>query len=347
MAYRWWAAGVTLLVGIVSLTGCGPARQGSPTAGEPLQIVVSIPPQAYFVDRIGGDRVTTEIMVPPGADPHTYEPRPEQLKALSQADAYMRIRVDFEDAWMDRFAAVNPKMQIVDTTAGIERLPPDVREIGEAGHASPDHGGDKVDPHIWLSPRRVKIQAEDIYRALVALDPARANEFKVNLEAFLRDIDTLDRQIRQALQGVKQRQFIVLHPAWGYFARDYDLQMLAVEVGGQEPSAAELADLVATARKDQIKVIFVEPQFSRRAAETLAQEIGGQVLTIDPLARDWLANLRQVADTFAQVLAQASPAWKASARGSLGASETGRLGAADTRQGLTSRAPTYPRPDAP
>jgi zinc transport system substrate-binding protein len=273
---------------ILGFAACRPSPPGPPG---PLQISVSIAPQRYFVERVGGEFVAVNVMVPPGAEPHTFEPKPQQLQALSQADTYLKIGTEFEAAWLGRMQALNPAMVMVDTTQGIERQP---LPGGGAG-AAPD-------PHIWLSPALVKLQAQTIYRALVTLDPPHQPQYKANLTAFLADIDRLDGEIRQALQGVKNRRFLVFHPSWGYFARDYDLEMITIEVGGQEPSAAELVELIRQAQQANIRVVFAQPQFSQQAARTLAQQIGGDVLLIDPLAADWLDNLRQVAKTFARVL---------------------------------------------
>jgi zinc transport system substrate-binding protein len=299
---------LALLLGLL-IPGCRSTPTASPDRNT-LRIIVSIPPQAYFVDRIGGDAVTVETMVPAGSDPHTYEPKPNQLKAISQADAYLRIRIDFETAWMERFLAANPQLQVIDTTQGIERLPlpPGLDEQGT--EVAPESTTDQVDPHIWLSPQLVKRQAETIADTLSRLDPDQASQFQANLEAFLQDIDRLAAHIRQTLEGVTNRRFLVFHPAWGYFARDYDLQMLAIEVGGQEPSAAELADLIRFAQQHQIQVVCASPQFSQRDAATIAQEIDGEVLLIDPLAYDWLNNLQQVAETFAEALQPATALFK-------------------------------------
>jgi len=187
-------------------------------------------------------------------------------------------------------------MEMVDTIAGVERMPMAIPEPGQPAGAP--------DPHVWLSPRLVKVQAQTIYEALVELAPEHEAAFKANLDAFVDDIDGLDNDIRQTLSGVTQRDFIVFHPAWGYFARDYDLQQIPIEVGGREPSAQELAQLISTAQAEGIHVVFAEPQFSTASAETIAKAIDGQVLLIDPLAADWLANMQSVAQTFAEALSQ-------------------------------------------
>ena len=276
---------VVLAIAMI-LTGCGRSAGEQGDGEDVLHVTVSILPQRYFVERIGGEHVSVNVMVEPGASPATYEPKPEQLRALNQADAYLSIGVPFEDAWLERIRAANPDMLLVDTTQGIERMEVD-------GHP---------DPHIWLSPRLVKVQAATICDALVQLDPAHADDYRANLEAFQGEIDDLDAYIRETLAGVENRKFMVFHPSWGYFARDYDLEMIPIEVGGQEPSAAELAAIIERARAEGIEVIFAQPEFSTRQAETIATEIGGRVLLISALSPDWDNNLRQVAQTFAEVL---------------------------------------------
>jgi zinc transport system substrate-binding protein len=293
---------VTFVLGIIPLTGCRQMPTPTPSH-EKLHIMVSIPPQKYFVERIGNEYVNVTTMVPPGVEPHTFEPKPEQLKALSRSSAYMRIRIDFEEAWMDKFKAANPKMLLVDTTQGIQRMPLAASNQQQGKNAYADES-ENLDPHIWLSPQLVKIQAQTIANALIKLDPTHKKEYQANLEGFLADINMLDTDIRKILKGIKNRKFIAFHPAWGYFAHNYRLEMIPIEVGGQEPSAAELAALITKAKKQNIKVVFVEPQFSKQTAETIARQIGGEVLLIDPLSPDWLDNLRYVANTFAKVLSQ-------------------------------------------
>jgi len=224
-------------------------------------------------------------MVPPGFSPATYEPRPSQIGELRETQAYIRIGVPFEEAWMERIAAANEHMLIVDESQGTERI-----------------GG--TDPHIWLSPQLVQIQAQTIYDGLVDIDPGNESFYRANLDAFLADLDELDATIQDTLSGLESRKFMVFHPAWAYFARDYDLEMIPVQIGGSEPSAAEMAELIQTAREENIKVIFAQPEFNMESAETIAGEIGGEVLLISPLAPDWLENLRRVADAFATVLAE-------------------------------------------
>jgi zinc transport system substrate-binding protein len=310
--------GLVIVVALLG-TACGstqapeaqaPEAQAPPdTSGEEsspvMDVTVSILPQKYFVERIGGDHVEVNVMVEPGASPATYEPKAGQLISLSASSAYFAIGVPFENAWLDKIASANTDMLMVDTVKGIERMSMTGSFDHEEGEKHETGGeSDSPDPHIWLSPSLVKIQANNIYDALVSLDPSNQEDYRANLDSFLNDIDQLDADIRATLAGTESRKFIVFHPAWGYFARDYDLEMVPIEVGGQEPSAAELADLVTLAKEEQIQVIFAQPEFSTRDAETIADEIGGKVLLISPLAPDWLENLQSVSKTFAEVLGE-------------------------------------------
>lgn len=283
---------ILLLALFLSLAACSPvtAPEVQPsTSSELVKITVSILPQKYFAERIGGENVKVNVMVLPGESPATYEPKAEQMTALSKSVAYFSIGVPFESAWLEKIQAANAGMKMVDTTQGITR------------EATADGG---FDPHIWLSPSLVKIQSETIYKTLTELDPSHADSYKANYESFIKDIDSLDAEIRTTLDQTKTKKFIVFHPAWGYFARDYGLEMIPVEVGGQEPSAQELATMVQKAKNENIKVVFAQPEFSQKDAQTIAEEIGGEVILISPLDADWLNNLKKVSETFKKVLNQ-------------------------------------------
>lgn len=284
-----------------SVAGC--TQKPDPADSGRLDVVVSIAPQEYFVERIGGEYVNVSVMVEPGADVHTFEPKPEQMRVVSRAAAYFSIGVEFEDVWLAKIAQANPDMCLVDTVAGIQRMPMTAHHHHD-GEGEKEHEEGALDPHVWLSPELVKVQAQAIYAALTELDPAHKEAYKVNMDAFVADIDELEVEIKAALSGLKNNKFMVFHPAWGYFARDFGLEQIPVEIGGQEPSAQELAQLIELAKMEGIRVVFAQPEFSTTDAETIAREIDGQVLLINSLSPDWLENLRQVAQTFAEVLNQ-------------------------------------------
>jgi zinc transport system substrate-binding protein len=299
-----------------------------PALAEPMPVTVSIAPQAYFVKRIGGDKIDVATMVPPGADAHTFEPKPSQMAALQKAKIYFALGIDFEKAWLPRFADMNKTMAIVRTDEGIVKMAmvphahaehdhaaeaghDHQKETAPAGHdhaaetAAPGHGHGHhdhagLDPHVWLSPAQGKILATAMRDALIAADPANTDAYRVGYESLVADINALDARLKAIFAPVprERRKFMVFHPAWGYFARQYGLTQVPVESEGKEPGPAELAALIDQAGRDGIRVVFVQPQFSTRSAEVVARGIGGTVVPVDPLAEDWLANMDKAAAAF-------------------------------------------------
>lgn len=273
-------------------------------AAEKLPVFVSILPQKYFVHRIGGDLVSVQVMVQPGSNPATYEPKPRQMAALAKTRLYFSIGVPFEQAWLKKIAASSPKMTVVPTDEGIRKFP-----MAEHDHADKAVHGDSdkphpqgMDPHIWLSPLLVRQQAAIILNALQQADPKNRPAFTENYNAFIADVMKLDSELKLIFANRQKLCFMVFHPSWGYFARDYNLKQVPIEIEGKHPKPAQLEKLVAFARKQQIRVVFVQPQFSSRSAKLIAREIGGKVSFADPLAEDWLGNLRKVAREFEAVL---------------------------------------------
>ena len=287
---------------------CGLALAGAifgAGAAEPLRVFVSVLPQKTFVEKVGGDRVRVEAMVQPGDSPHTYDPTPRQVAALSQADLYVAVGGTFEDAWMGRIRGVNPRMQVLDTGEGIalRRLEAHEDAYGrDAGHHQHDHdhAHGAGDPHLWTSPPLVKQMVPRIRDALSGLDPANAALYAANAAAFADELDALDRDIRAQLAGAAGSRFMVYHPAWGYFADTYGLTQIPIEHEGKEPGPRALASLIDQARRDGVRVIFVQPQFSQKTAAQVAAAIGGRVEVMDNLSPDYEANLRQVADALAR-----------------------------------------------
>ncbi|QGT78465.1 ABC transporter substrate-binding protein [Guyparkeria halophila] len=286
------------------------ALLASPVQAATLPVAVSIPPQAYLVEAIGGDHVEVQVMVPANAEPVTYEPTPRQMAALSKAELYFSVGVPFEKGWLPRFRASNPDMAVIDTTDRIQRR-------AMTPHAGHDHGNDHAghdheaapeasarDPHVWLSPPLVRLQAETIRDALIEAAPQQAAAFHRGFRQLAEEINELDGAILDALTDIDPgaRRFLVFHPAFGYFGASYGLEQMPIEVEGKEPGPRELAGIIERARELGIRVIFIEPQFAQGAARTIAREIGGEVVTLDPLARDWPAGMRAIATTLAEAL---------------------------------------------
>ena len=275
-----------------------------------MPVFVSIAPQKYFVQQIGKHRVAVHVMVPPGADPHTYEPKPRQMVNISRARIYFAVGVPFEKVWLHKIAAASPKMTIVHTDQGIAKIPITIHHHDEEGqHHKTDkhqhvdeHANGGLDPHIWLSPPLVKAQAGTIMKALVTMDPSHRAAYEKNYEQFAAQIDHLDNELRLIFKDQQGHKFMVFHPSWGYFADTYGLKQIPIEIEGKDPKPAQLKKLIEHAREDGIRVIFVQPQFSTKSAALVAREIGGQVATADPLAEDWSGNLRVVANTFKAAL---------------------------------------------
>jgi zinc transport system substrate-binding protein len=276
-------------------------------------VFVSVLPQKFFVQQISKDFVDIAVMVLPGASPATYEPKPSQMAKLATSSLYFSIGVPFENAWLDKISGVNPKMKIIRTEEGINRLAMVEHHHDEEVHHEDRHddqhtAGDHevkheeeeihengLDPHIWLSPPLVKKQAETIAAALASAYPEQAAFFQRNLTTFLADIDRLNDELHRTLAEKKGMKFMVFHPSWGYFAKEYGLEQVAIEIEGKAPKPAQLQELIEHARENAVTVVFVQPQFSTKSAQLIAREIGGEVIFIDPLAEDWLHNMKQVA----------------------------------------------------
>ena len=251
-----------------------------------ILVAVTILPEAEFVEKVGGERVKVVVMIPPGASPHTYEPTPKQLVEVSKAKIYFKVGsgVDFELSFMNKIIEVNRNIKVVDCSEGIQVL-------------------DK-DPHIWLSPRNARIMVKNIYDALVQIDPENKDYYYQNMKSYIQELDNLDKEITRILANVTNRCFMIYHPAWGYFARDYNLTQIPVEKEGKKPTIQGLMALIDQARKLKMKVIFVSPQFDVKKAETIAESIHGKTVFLDPLAKDYVKNLRSAALELARSMTQ-------------------------------------------
>ena len=250
-------------------------------------IIVSILPQKIFVDKIGGDKVNTTIMVEAGASPHNYSPKPSQMKAISKANIYFSIGVEFEDVWLTKFTHQNKNLKVIDVSTSIEK------------YATQEHN-QELDPHIWVDPLNVKIIAKNIYNALVTEDKDNTAYYKKNLKVFLEELDSLDSDIKKILEKTpKNSSFMVFHPSWGYFAKRYNLKQIPVEIEGKEPKMKALVKLMKQARKEKIHAIFTQPEFSDKSAQIIAKNLNISVIKASPLAENWSENLKNLAKAIA------------------------------------------------
>lgn len=295
---RWIAPALILVLVLLAMPGAQ-ARAAEAPAN---RVAASILPQAYFLERIGGDRVAVEVLVGPGQSPGTYEPSPRQLARLSEARLYFRIGVPFEESLVPRLEALYPEMKVVDTARGLplRRLEESDPAHSEHGHCDHDHG--ELDPHTWLSPRLALVQSEVMARALSEQDPEGIGLYREGLKALRADLTELDERLRTILAPLEGRTLLVFHPAFGYLAGEYGLRQVAIETGGRSPGPRHLRELIHRARAEKAGAVFVQPQFSTRAAEAVAAEIGVPVVPIDPLARDYIANLEAMAGAIREAL---------------------------------------------
>ena len=286
--------------GCLNSTEPNPPADTGMTLSAPISVAVTIPPYREFAEAVGGDRVRVMVMVPAGASPHTYEPTPGQLRALAETPLYLSVGsgIEFEDAWMESLTAVNPGMQVVDTSAGITFLCPNGVDTAVAATTACADDEIRYDPHVWLSPTNARIIARNIADAYIAYAPDDAAYFEEQFVAYDAKLKHLDTNIANSFTGTDATTVLVYHPAWGYYAERYGLDMHSVETDGKEPSPAYLRQIIANAEENNIPVIFASPESPTRNAEAIADEIGGNVIYVSPLAENYTDNLVQVTDVF-------------------------------------------------
>lgn len=262
-----------------------------------VMIFVTVPPQAYLAERIGGDAVEVHTLVGKGQDPHTFEPTPRQAAALAGASLFFTVDIPFEKQLTAKVAASNRKLRIVDSTKGIVRLP-----LAELDH----HGahGNEADPHLWLTTNNLRIMADNMAAALSTAIPERKDTLHKNLASLQREISDLDKRLVTTLAPHRGKTFYVFHPAFGYFANTYGLKQKAVEISGKSPTPRQLTTLIRQAREDRVRTIFVQPQFDSKSADTVAKAINGAVVPIDPLDKEVLRNLAAIAAAIQNSLKQ-------------------------------------------
>jgi len=279
------------------------------------EVTVSILPQKFFVEKIAGDKIDVNVMVKPGASPASYEPKTSQMKKLSNSLAYFSIGVPFEKSWLEKFEDANKKMLVVDTTKGIEKQEMEAHEHHDEEDTHKDHDHEKemhqdedhdehdhtgLDPHVWLDPILVKKQAENILNALTKVDAQNKDFYTKNYQSFIKELDELDKKLESIIEPYEHKAFMVFHPSWGYFAKRYHLEQISIEIQGKEPKPAQLIELVEEAKKHDIKIVFVAPQFSQKGAKTISKSINGNVAVINPLSEKWDENLLKVATEIAK-----------------------------------------------
>lgn len=275
----------------------GPCQEAAYAQGrEKITVFTSLAPVAFVVGEIGGNLVNVHTLIPLGRDPHTFTPTPRQVVALSQAKIYFTVALTFEKELISRLASGDKSLQIVDCSAGI------ARRYMEGHDHHLQHHAVQGDPHIWLGIDPLAQMARNITESLSLEDPDGHLQFEENLGQFLERLAKVDKELTGMLSPFKGRSFLVFHPSFGYFADSFGLVQEAVEIEGKSPSPRQLTAIIKLARAHEIKVIFIQPQFDKRAAQRIAQAIDGEVLTLDPLSADVFVNLQTMAEKIATTL---------------------------------------------
>ena len=284
---------------------------GSVASASKLNVAVTLQPYAKIVEEIGGDRVSVITMIPPNADPHSYEPKPSVLKTFSKAELYLSDSSGLDQVWLPRFLSVNKKIEMAYISSGVSWMQ-ELEDHHHGDHDGEDHHENKhkheenasLDPHLWTSPKQVIKVAENVLSALIKKDSASKSYYESRYQLFIEKWTSIDQFVEKTVSQIpeKRRIFIVFHPSYGYLARDYDLIQRAIEVEGKEPKPQDLKALILEAKKNDIHAIFVQPQFSKRSAESIAKQLNAVVVSTDPLAYDIEMNLRN----FIQALLEAS-----------------------------------------
>jgi len=292
-----------LLVLTLVLAGCSSTPQDSPSQAEgkkQLSVSVSIASVQWLVDKIGGDLVKTQSLTSSGDDPHTYEPTPNQMTAITESDLFLTVGVEFEEVWIPKFLAANQNLTVVDISEGVERHMLDDHEHethSEDDHNSEEHHHEGYDPHIWLSPERMKQIADNITATLIQFDPENTAVYQANLQNVLLLINDVEAKLDDLLAEPIRKEFLMVHPSLGYLADSYGLTMLSVEIDGQEPSPAQLAEILHLSKEYGIHTLFNQLGTSPVNAQTLANQAGiSQIFEIDPMQYDWQANLLQIGE---------------------------------------------------
>ncbi|MHB1253743.1 MAG: metal ABC transporter solute-binding protein, Zn/Mn family [Candidatus Humimicrobiaceae bacterium] len=278
---------------------CSPESLKEGNKGETINIIVSIPPQAEFVEAICGNRAVITIMVPSGASPHTYEPKPAQLVGVSDAVLYVKVGtpVEFEINWLEKITDLNKNMAVADCSKNIELIEIKEEEHDEkAAEENNGHSHHGADPHIWLSLKNAILMTENIYDAVISLDPENKDYYKKNKDEYVNKIKKLDERIHDLFENAGSRVFMSYHDSWAYFARDYGLTQLTIEEEGKEPSPKKIKELIDLAESGNIRVIFASPELNYSSANIIAEGIGGSVILISPLEKDYLKNMEKMGD---------------------------------------------------
>jgi zinc transport system substrate-binding protein len=256
-----------------------------------IGVAVTIGPEVEWVNAVGGDKVSVTLMVPEGSDPHTYEPLPSQLARVSDAKMYVEIGtpLEFETNYMDKIGSTNPDMLIVNASQGIQLIP-----------NSAENESTTMDPHVWTDPKNAMIMVNNIYNGLVQVDPEDKAYFQKNRDQYISQLQELDKNTTKMLKEKQKTDILIYHPSFGYYAKDYNLTQVGAMINDEEPSPQRITMMVDIAKQNNITVLFNEPQYDPKFMQSIASQVGGQVLTVNDLDEHYIQNMMNVATQFSK-----------------------------------------------
>ncbi len=284
---------VTIITSTVCLFGCSVDKKSSDSdLKEKVSVAVSIVPQETFVKEVGGDKVDIVTMIPPGKSPENFAPTPDTMEKLSNASIYFTIGVPTENV------SILPKIEDFNKDIKIVNMADEVLKV----YSERKFESGERDPHIWLSPKRVKIMIQEIEKELSLKDPSNKSFYEKNAESYIDKLDNLDTEIQESMLSLNKNAFICYHPAFGYFADDYKLEMVSIEQEGKEATTQDFQRTIDFAKKEKIKVIFYQAEIDSKQSKTFALEIEGKTEMIEPLASEYINNLQKMAKTFKKTM---------------------------------------------
>lgn len=300
------ACSFLLAIAMLFSLGCNPSPANRAGNGR-LRVFAGIPPLAFLVEQIGGEHVKVDVLVQPGQDPHTFEPTPQQVVALGRAAVFFKIDMPFEAVLLEKVLEGSKRLAVVDATKGIKKLPLAGPCSGEAGHEH-DHElhADESDPHVWLSPPLLKTMAANIAAELCRADPDNKPTYERNLATLVNRIDAVHARAEKLLASYQGRAFYVFHPGFAYFAEAYGLKEVPIQIGGQTPSLKQLRELIGQAEKDRVTTLFIQPEFDPQSVQAIADAIHGQVVPINGLGKDVVADIEDIAVKIGKAMRESS-----------------------------------------
>lgn len=294
----WFISVLLIVPAAVFYQGCNPQEETGKR-----QISVSIMPQKYFIGRISGDLFSINVLLPDGSSPATYDPLPSQINDIARSEIYFKMGyLGFEENWIPRIEKRFPELPVIDLSEKADLI----HQPGDEAHHNHSHG---TDPHYWLSVHNVRTVCAEITETLCKLEPSKEKMFRSNYAEFVTELDSLAQRASDLFSNLRTRKFIIYHPSLSYLAKDYNLTQIAIEHEGKEPSPRHITGIINLAKEEHIKHIFIQKEFDTESARSVAEEIDGEIVEIDPLDYNWLNNMHSMIEKLHDAMNQEGT-WK-------------------------------------